>query len=126
MKGNVWVEPSGGIVIARFRGEPTETLLKETQERVLVLLQDTTRRKVLYDALEMEPPTVELTLTQQQLSKEIHKMGVRVAILVPNSRMAYLSRLAFGAGNYRVFYNDLGQAISWLSADNQGTGNGPP
>ncbi len=117
MEGSVWVELSGGIVIARFRGEPTETLLKQTQERVLVLLQDTTHRKVLYDALEMEPPTVELTLTQQQLSEEIHKMGVRVAILVPNSRLAYLSRLAFGAGNYRVFYNDLGEAISWLSAD---------
>lgn len=117
MKGSVWVELSGGIVIARFRGEPTEDLLKETQERVLVLLQDTTRRRVLYDALEMEPPTVELTLMQQQLGEEIHKMGVRVAILVPNSRLAYLSRLAFGAGNHRVFYNDLGEAISWLSAD---------
>ena len=122
MKGSVWVELSGGIVIARFRGEPTEALLRETQERVLVLLQDTARRRVLYDALEMEPPTVELTLVQQQLSEEIHKMGVRVALLVPNSRLAYLSRLAFGAGNYRVFYNDLGEAISWLSADNQGTG----
>jgi hypothetical protein len=113
----VWVELSGGIVIARFRGEPTEALFRETQDRVLTLLQDTTRRRVLYDALEMEPPTVELTLVQQQLCEEIHKMGVRVALLVPNSRLAYLARLAFGAGDHRVFYNDLGEAIAWLIAD---------
>ncbi len=117
MKGSVWVELSGGIIIARFRGEATEALLKEVQERVLVLLKDTTRRKVLYDALEMEPPTVELTLVQQQLSEEIHKLGAKVALLVPNSRLAYLSRLAFGSANHRVFYNDLGEAISWLLAD---------
>lgn len=117
MQANVWVELSGGIVIARIRGMVTEDLVRQTQERVLVLLQDTTRRKVLYDALEMEPPTVEVTLVQQQLSEEIHKMGVRVALLVTNSCLAYLSRLAFGAGDYRVFYNDLGEAISWLLAD---------
>ncbi len=117
MKGSVWVELSGGIIIARFRGEANEALLREVQERVLVLLKDTTRRRVLYDALEMEPPSVELTLVQQQLSEDIHKMGVRVALLVPNSRLAYLSRLAFGAGEHRVFYNDLGEAISWLLAD---------
>lgn len=111
------MESSGGIVIARIRGEPTEALLRETQERVLVLLQDTTRRKVLYDALEMEPPSVELTLIQQQLSEEIHEVGVKVALLVPNSRLAYLSRLAFGAGNHRVFYNDLGETIAWLMED---------
>ena len=116
MNGSVWVELSGGIVVARFRGEPTEALLKEVQERVLVILQDTRHRKVLYDALEMEPPTVELTLVQQQLSADIHNMGVRVAILVPNSRLAYLSRIAFGAGDHRVFYNDLGAAIAWLTA----------
>jgi hypothetical protein len=112
----VWVELSGGIIIARVRGEPSEELIHEIQQRVLVLIQDTEHRKVLYDALEMEPPTVEVTLVQQRLSEDIHKKGARVAILVPNSRLAYLSRIAFGAGDHRVFYNDLGQAISWLMA----------
>lgn len=116
MQGSVWVELSGNIVIARLRGEPTEAMIRETQERVLVLLQDTSHRRILYDALEMEPPTVDLTLMQQRLSEDIHKMGTRIAILVPNSRLAYLSRLAFGSGEHRVFYNDLVGAISWLTA----------
>jgi len=110
----VWVELSGDIIIARVRGEPTEAMIREIQERVLVLLQDTAHRRILYDALEMEPPTVDMTLMQQRLSEDIHKMGARIAILVPNSRLAYLSRLAFGGGEHRVFYNDLGAAISWL------------
>lgn len=117
MPGSVWVELSGNIVIARMRGEPTEALIRETQERVLVLLQDTAHRRVLYDALEMDPPTVEVTLVQQRLSEDIHKLGARVALLVPNSRLAYLARLAFGGGQHRVFYNDLGAAIAWLTAE---------
>jgi hypothetical protein len=39
------------------------------------------------------------------------------AILVPNTRIAYLARIAFGQfgeGAYRVFYNDMAQAILWL------------
>ncbi len=117
MTGSVWVELSGNIVIARVRGEPSEALIRETQERVLVFLQDTAHRRVLYDALEMDPPTVEVTLVQQRLSEDIHKLGARVALLVPNSRVAYQGRLAFGAADHRVFYNDLVQAIAWLTAD---------
>ncbi len=117
MQGSVWVDLSGGIILARVRGEPTEALLRELQERVLALLQDTAHRRILYDVLEMEPPTVELTLVQQRLSEDIHKLGARVALLVPNSRVAYQGRLAFGAADHRVFYNDLVQAIAWLTAD---------
>ncbi len=117
MTGSVWVELSGNIVIARVRGEPSEALIRETQERVLVFLQDTAHRRVLYDALEMDPPTVEVTLVQQRLSEDIHKLGARIALLVPNSRLAYLARLGFGSGNYRVFYNDLAAAIAWLTAE---------
>lgn len=115
MQGSIGVELSGGIVVARIRGEPTEPLLKDCQERVLVLLRDTACRKILYDALELEAPPVEVALVQQRLSEEIHALGVRVAIVVPNSRIAYLSRLAFGQGDHRVFYSDLVAAIHWLT-----------
>lgn len=116
MHGSSWVELSGNIVLARIRGEPTEEIINEVQERVLVLLNDTAIRRVLYDALEMENPSVEVALAQQRLSEEIHAMGTRIAIVVPNSRVAYLSRIAFGAGEHRVFYNDLAAALSWLTA----------
>jgi hypothetical protein len=40
-----------------------------------------------------------------------------MAILVPNTRIAFLARITFGQfgeGQYRVIYNDIVQAISWL------------
>jgi hypothetical protein len=117
MQGQLWVEPVGNLIIARVRGEPTEALLQECQERVLLLVQDTGQGKVLYDALEMEPPSVEVTLTQRKLDEDLGPVRLRRAIVVPNSRLAYLARLAFGEGNYRVFYNDMTTAITWLTQE---------
>ena len=52
MNENLWVELNSDIVIARIRGVPTEPVLRECQERILMLLKDTGCRRVLYDALE--------------------------------------------------------------------------
>ena len=35
MNGQLWVEPVGGLIVARVRGQPTEQLLRECQDRVL-------------------------------------------------------------------------------------------
>lgn len=117
----LWVEPVGGLIVARLRGVCTEQLLTECQERVLALAKDTRHVKVLYDALEMEVPDVDLVFMQQRLEADMKaKLGstkLRKAILVPDSRLALLSRIAFGADDgseYRVFYNDMAQAIMWL------------
>lgn len=114
--GQLWIEPVGRIVIARLRGVPTEALLKEAQERILLLVKETGRGKVLYDALEMEAPPVEVPLSQQKLDEDIGAIKLQRAIVVPNTKLAYLARLAFGAGDYRVFYNDLVDAITWLDS----------
>ncbi|MEO5819404.1 MAG: hypothetical protein ABIT71_02790 [Vicinamibacteraceae bacterium] len=37
------------------------------------------------------------------------------AIVVPDTKLAYLARLAFGWGHYRVFYNDRAAAVRWLT-----------
>lgn len=120
-KQQLWVEPVGEIVLARLRGKCDEEVLKECQDRVLELLKDTNKIKILYDALELEDPTVNMALLQQKLDSEAWKalgpLPLRRAILVPNTRIAYLSRIAFGQfgeGAYRVFYNDMAQAILWL------------
>jgi hypothetical protein len=42
-QGQQWVELVGDLVIARIRGEPTEQLLRETQEQVLFLVRDAGR-----------------------------------------------------------------------------------
>lgn len=120
----LWVEPVGGIIIARIRGECTEEILRECQDRVRILAKETQQARVLYDALEMDEPSIELVVLQGKMDMETTKLldtvPSRKAILVPNTRIAYLARLAFGQfgeGSYRVFYNDLAQAILWLEGD---------
>jgi hypothetical protein len=111
----LWVEPVGAIVVARVRGVPSEEILCECQRRVLQLVSDMQQGRILYDALEMELPTVDPAIVQQRLESELDgSIHLRRAIVVPNTRVAYLSRLAFGEGDYRVFYNDMSAAIRWL------------
>jgi len=110
----LWVEPVGELIIARIRGVPTEALLRECQERVLQLVKDTGKTKVLYDGLEMEPPSLDVVLSQRDLDATLGDIQLKRAIIVPNSKLAYLARLAFGEGDYRVFYSDMTTAILWL------------
>lgn len=117
MDDQLWVEPVGDIIIARVRGVPSEALLRECDDRVLLLLKETGRHLVLYDALEMIPPPVQVALYQQKLDERDHAQKLRRAIVVPNTRLAYLARLAFGEGQYRVFYSDMAAAIKWLTEE---------
>ena len=95
-----------------MRGLPTEALIADCQQRLVQLLKDTRHGRVLYDALEMEAPPVDVPLHQQKLDKELGEVKLKRAILVPNTKIAYLARLAFGDGDYRVFYNDLAAATN--------------
>jgi hypothetical protein len=113
--GQLWVEWVGELIVARLRGKATAELLAECQERVLALATEAQQWRVLYDVLEMEPPGVELTFTQRKLDDALGQTRLRRAIVVPNSRLAYLARLSFGEGDYRVFYNDMVSAVKWLS-----------
>ena len=119
MQDQLWVEPVGGLIIARMRGIPNEAILRECQERVLLLVKDTGQGKVLYDALEMEPPHVDVVLSQRKLDEEVGPVKLRRAIVVPNAKLAYLARLAFGEGDYRVFYSDMVSAVKWLEAEQE-------
>jgi hypothetical protein len=128
----LWVEPVGGVIVARLRGQCTAEVLRECQHRVLALAKDTQYVKVLYDALEMVAPDIDLVLLQQQLETEkkanLGVVPLRTAVLVPNTRIGFLARIAFGQfgeGQYRVFYNDMAQAIRWLEehpSSDRGTG----
>ncbi len=116
MRDQLWVELVGDLVIARVRGEPTADLLRECQNQVLFLVRDAGRGKVLYDTLEMLAPPVDVPWAQRELDDSLgDAIRLRRAIVVPNSRLAYLARLAFGEGDYRVFYNDMIAAVQWLS-----------
>lgn len=112
---DLWVELVGDVVIARLRGPATQDLLMEAHRRVTTILRDAGRRSVLYDALEMEPPTVDTAYDVIEPTRLVARLAGRMAIVVTNSRVAYLARLAFGEGNYRVFYNDMQSALLWLT-----------
>jgi len=115
--GQLWVEPVGDLIIARVRGLPTESLLLECHNRVVQLIKDAAGGKVLYDALEMQSPPVDVPLLQQKLDASVAHLKIKRAIVVPNTKLAFLARLAFGNGDHRVFYNDMAAAVRWLSAD---------
>ena len=118
---SLWVETVGSVIVARLRGMPTADMLRECEQRVLALARETRKVRVLYDALELVAPEMELVLLQQRLEADkqasLRAASMRTAILVPDTRLAYLARIAFGhvgEANYRVFYNDLGAALRWL------------
>jgi hypothetical protein len=115
MNGSLWVELSGELIIARVRGEPTVELLKECQQQVVALARDADRAKVLYDVLEMQAPPVDVPWSQRALDETLGALHLRRAIVVPTAKLAYLARLAFGEGDYRVFYNDFAAAVKWLT-----------
>ena len=114
-KGQAWVELVGDLIVARVRGEPNEQLLRETQDKVLFLVKDAGRARVLYDTLEMDAPPVDVPWSQRELDEKLGSLKLKRAIVVPNSKLAYLARLAFGEGDYRVFYNDMVAAVRWLT-----------
>lgn len=117
MDAEAWVEVVGDLVVARVRGEPTEDLLRECQDQVLFLVHEAGRGRVLYDTLEMTAPPVDVPWAQRALDENLGPIELRRAIVVPNTKLAYLARIAFGAGNYRVFYNDIIAAAKWLGED---------
>ena len=112
--GEAWIELVGDLIVARVRGQPNEQLLRETQAKVLFLVKDAGRGKVLYDTLEMIAPPIDVPWVQRQLDENL-PIKLKRAIVVPNSQLAYLARLAFGEGDYKVFYNDMVSAIKWLT-----------
>ena len=44
----------------------------------------------------------------------MHHLDIRRAIVAPNTQIAHLARLAFGVGDYKLFYDDLDGAKRFL------------
>jgi len=114
MNGQLWIEPVGDIIIARTRGLPTAELLRDCQERILELVKDTDVGRILHDCLEMETPDIDVPISQWKLDQETSGRKLRRAIVVPNTKLAYLARLAFSDQDVKIFYNDMASALSWL------------
>jgi len=100
--------------MCRVKGLATEETITHIQNGILERVRNLEQGLVLYDCLEMHAPPVSVPLLQQQLDKKLGKIKLRRAIVVPDTKLAYLARLAFGDADYRVFYNDMEAAINWL------------
>ncbi len=48
------------------------------------------------------------------MDKAAGAVKLRRAVVVPNTKLAYLARIAFGEADCRVFYNDMVSATNWL------------
>ncbi|WP_129646801.1 hypothetical protein [Peristeroidobacter agariperforans] len=116
-QNQVAVNLTDSLIVARVRGCPTEAVLQKCQAEVLSLVRESGIRKVLYDALDMEPPPVSIPWVQRALDEQLVDVKLRRAIVVPNAKLAFLARLAFGEGDYRVFYEDRLAAVNWLCAE---------
>ena len=117
-QNQVAVNLADRLIVARVRGCPTEAVLQECQSEVLSLVRESGVRNVLYDALDMDPPPVSVPWVQRALDEQLVDIKLRRAIVVPNTKIAFLARLAFGDGDYRVFYEDKAAAVEWLSEEN--------
>lgn len=111
----LWIEPVGDLILIRLRGTLSAGLIIECQKRLIQLLNETNQRKILYDILEVDSAPDELTMIQWGLDQTIEEMTLRRAVVVPNSRLAYMSRIAFGEPDLKIFYNDMAGAIRWLT-----------
>ena len=111
----VWVEAVGKIIVARIKGEPTTDLLDIRHERVIQTAKESASTKLLLDDLQMAPPTYAQIEHQRTLNADFARLGLKIAVLVPNSQMAYLARLKFDQENHKVFYNEMVDAVNWLS-----------
>lgn len=112
-----WVELAGEVIAARVHGIASEALLRKVQDEVLRLAAQSGRSRVLLDVMELNPPAVELAALQRLLDEDRRARSLRRAVVVPDSRLAYFARLAFGESNYRIFYNDRVAALKWLGQE---------
>jgi PleD family two-component response regulator len=109
------------IIHALPAGSISEQLILERHFRVIRLIAESGYKAVLYNSLDLEPPSLDLVELQHKLNAELHKNGVKLAVVVPATRFAYLARLAFGNMDCQVFYGNVNDALRWLChAPNEG------
>jgi len=107
-------EAVGSLVVVRLNRPTSERVLEECQLSMLETLQQTGSKAVLYALREMQSTSVHVLLYQRILNEHVRHLDLRRAIVVPNTHVAYLARLAFGVGDYKLFYDDFEAAKRFL------------
>jgi hypothetical protein len=107
-------EAVGSLVVVRLTRAMDERVLEECQLSILGAMQETGSKAVLYDLTGMQPTAVNVLLYQRLLNEHVHHLDIRRAIVAPNTQIAHLARLAFGVGDYKLFYDDHEAAMRFL------------
>ena len=107
-------EAQGPLVVVKITRAVTERALEKCQRCVLATLKQTGCNGVLYDLTEMPQVPINVLLYQRLLDEHVAHLEIRRAIVVPNTIVAHLARLAFGFGDYRLFYDDIEAAKRFL------------
>ena len=116
MDGRFACELVNHIVVATLQGEPTKGILEACQAEVLAVVRGSGMRAVLYDFRQLsQGPSAKVLLHQEALDHETNGLKLRRAVVVSNSAVGYLARLAFSADGCLVFLNDYAAAVRFLS-----------
>jgi hypothetical protein len=115
-QSKISVEKVGDLIVARIQGALTDAIFQERHDRVLSALGARREGKVLFYDVEREPPSADLVLFQQRLDTQLSSIRLRRAVVVSDTKTAYLARVTFTRGTDRVFYDDLSAAVRWLGS----------
>lgn len=108
------IEVMDGFILARIVGEPTRDFFADCIARLKQVVKDTGIRKILYDMLATDAPYMDVILHGTRTAIETPGKPLKRAIVVPNSRLAYMARIMFDEKTCRIFHQDMDAAIEWL------------
>lgn len=100
---------------AHTRGKTTVSTVNDRHGRIMQIAGETGCKNVMFDFLEAEVPSFEAMKAQHILNVELSTNGFRVAVVVPDSKLAYHFRMIFGEHNQRIVYESMAEAILWLT-----------
>ncbi|HTL47119.1 MAG TPA: hypothetical protein VL688_03545 [Verrucomicrobiae bacterium] len=113
--GEIRIEVEGEVIVVHAEGMPTVELVRHYHQQLVALIKNQGLRKVLYDGLQVIPPSPDVALEVWKLDRQLSDIPLRRAVVIPAATiLANLAGLAFSEGAYRLFYSDIRAAMQWL------------
>lgn len=103
-----------GVVFIAAVGALSESILVQRHDLMLQQTEATGVKNVLFDVRGAQPPSEVARDLQQRLNPQFSALGLKLAVVVSSTRMAFLARQTFFGLCHRVFYDDVEVAASWL------------
>lgn len=108
------VEVETDVVFIRVVGALSESITVQRHDLMLQQTEATGVKNVLFDVRAAQPPGEEARCLQQRLNLQFSTLGLKLAVVVSSTRMAFLARQTYFGLCHRVVYDDVQVAASWL------------